>query len=361
MLRTDVFFKKTTMLNMKVFSVSLLCLLVITGCAPRQRAVALYVDAVELMDKNDPQLAVVKLNTAVKIDSDFSLAHSLLGQVYQQLADYENSAASYQRATRLNPWSFMDFFNLGKVYQIMEKFRDAAIAYANACQLKADHYQAHFNAAECYYKIDDFKNAADYARRAEQIDPNVTELQKLLGDIYESQNDYNQALVYYKRALELDSDNPDIMTSLAIVYLKAARIEPAKELLTQVTQLKPDDSTAYQYLGYCYLQINSQIAQKYKDRQKQNPDDTELLESLKQGAEKALETAIGKYTRAAQINENDWQAYRGLGVAFMVKAIGNDDAELKQKAIEQWQKSLTIKPDQPRKARLLKLIEKYSQ
>jgi len=359
--RSIVFLKKTAMPNMKIFSASLLSLLILTGCAPRHRAVALYVDAVELVDRNDQQLAVEKLNSAVEIDGDFSLAYSLLGQIYQKLADYENSAASYEKATQLNPWSFVDFFNLGKVYQIVEKFRAAANAYAQACRLRTDHYQAHFNAAECYYRIDDFKNAAAYARQAEQIDPNVTEVQKLLGDIFESQNDYNRALSYYKRALELDSNNPDIMTSLAVIYLKAARVEPAKELLNQATKLRPNDSTAWQYLGYCYLQLNSQITQKYKDLQKQNPDDAGLVDSLKKRAEKALEMAINKYTQAAQINENDWQAYRGLGVAYMIKAISKEDIGLKQKAIEQWRKSLTVKPDQPRRGRLLKLIEKYSQ
>ncbi|GAH49574.1 unnamed protein product, partial [marine sediment metagenome] len=59
----------------------------------------------------------------------------------------EKSADSYENATKLNPWSFEDYFNLGRVYQIMEKFAQAIKAYARACELKPDHLEAHVGAA----------------------------------------------------------------------------------------------------------------------------------------------------------------------------------------------------------------------
>jgi len=44
----------------------------------------------------------------------------------------------------------------------------------------------------------------------------------------------------------------------------------------------------------------------------------------------------------------------------MTKAKAENDAELKAQAVELWRQSLSIKPDQPRQDRLIKLIEKYS-
>jgi hypothetical protein len=44
----------------------------------------------------------------------------------------------------------------------------------------------------------------------------------------------------------------------------------------------------------------------------------------------------------------------------MTRAIKNDDAVLKAQAVDLWRQSLSIKPDQPRRDRLVKLIEKYS-
>jgi hypothetical protein len=45
----------------------------------------------------------------------------------------------------------------------------------------------------------------------------------------------------------------------------------------------------------------------------------------------------------------------------MIKATKDNDASLKAQAVELWRQSLSIKPDQPRRDRLIKLIERYSQ
>jgi tetratricopeptide (TPR) repeat protein len=305
-------------------------LLSLGGCASSDMEVDLYVDAVMLNQQGENEKAVEKLNAAVQVDKRFSLAHSLLGEIYRQMNDYQKSAASYEEATRLNPWSFQDFFGLGRTYQLMKQFAKAVKAYVRACELKPKHLEAHVGAARCYYEIKDYNNALIYSRQAEQIDPDVSEVRKLLGDIYQSQKDYSQAISSYKRALEVDSNNPEIMTSLAVAYLRddAGYNEPAKELLTEVIRIQPDNGRAHQYLGYCYLLL------------------------------KDVDKSVASYSRAVEINDEDWEAHRGLGVAYAMKSA--DDPALRAKAVEQWQRALEIKPDQPRRQRLLKLIEKYS-
>jgi len=173
-----------------------------------------------------------------------------------------------------------------------------------------------------------------YSERAEQINPDIRQIQNLLGDIYQEQKNYDLAIRSYKRCLEIDSDDPQIMTSLAVAYLRTGRNMPARELLTSVVQIQPDNNTAYQYLGYCYLRLEN------------------------------VDKATESYNRAIEINHKDWQAYRGLGVAYMWRALHTEDqslkVELKGKAIHQWRLSLDINPNQPRRERLLELIEKYS-
>jgi len=158
----------------------------------------------------------------------------------------------------------------------------------------------------------------------------------MLGDIYESQKNYDQAIRSYKRALEIDSSNLEIMISLAVAYLKNNHHEPAKELLTSVIQVQPDNGTAHQYLGYCYLRLDE------------------------------LDKAMISYSRAIAINDRDWEAHRGLGVAYMMKGIdenNQDEAlktELRARAVEHWRLSLNIEPNQPYRERLVKYIQFYS-
>ena len=99
-----------------------LILLFSAGCAQEQQTVELYVDAIALRELDENEKAVEKLNSAVQLNKRFSLAYSLLGEIYQEIRDYEKSTASYEKATELNPWSFKDYFNLGRVYQVMKKF-----------------------------------------------------------------------------------------------------------------------------------------------------------------------------------------------------------------------------------------------
>jgi len=305
-------------------------LLFAAGCASRQQAIELYVDAVQLNELNENDKAVQKLNQAVKVDTRFSLGYSLLGNIYQQEQDYRQAAASYQTATNLNPWSFKDYFSLGQVYQTMKEFTLAVNAYRRAVQLKPDNLAANLNAAKCLYEVNDYNQAIAYGKKAEKIDPNIGELHQLLGNIYDSRRDYEQSIRSYKKALEIDSNNPAIMLSLAVAYLRTNRTEPAKEILTTVTQLQPDNSSAWQYLGYCYLRLDD------------------------------VNQSIENYRKAIEVNSEDWEAYRGLGVAYMAKALNDKDAVLKARAVELWRQSLSIKPDQPRRDKLVKLIEKYS-
>jgi tetratricopeptide (TPR) repeat protein len=310
-----------------------------SGCGRQQQkdqAVGLYVDAVMLRELDRNRLAIEKLNSAVKADNRFWPAYSLLGDIYKDLMEYPQSAASYEKATELNPLSFKDYFNLGRVYQFMKKFTLAVQAYVKACELPpersaADLYpKAHLYAAESLYELKDYNKALVYGQRASELDPNVSEVQALLGNIYDSQRDYEQAIRSYKRALEIDSNNVEVMSTLAMAYLKKEQYEPAIELLMEIVRRRPANNVAYQHLGYCYLRLNE------------------------------VDAATENYQRAIMIDDQDWQAIRGLGVAYMLKGLSSGDEGLKAKAVEQWRLSLAIRPNQARSNELIKLIQKYS-
>jgi Flp pilus assembly protein TadD len=125
--------------------------------------------------------------------------------------------------------------------------------------------------------------------------------------------------------------SPKVMMQLAYAHLKMQRYDLAKDVLTSLIEHQADNSTTHQYLGYCHLKLGE------------------------------LDKAIGSYARAVELNDADWEAHRGLGVAYMLKARSTGDAGLAAKAIEQWRKSLDIQPDQKNAQTLVKMIETYSQ
>ena len=300
------------------------------GCHREHPALELYVDAVMLKELNQHDLAIERLKQAVESDKRFSSAYSMLGETYRETRDYENSVAYYRKAVELEPWSFQNHFNVGRVYQDMGELKLAAKAYGRACELEPDHLQAHMTAARCYFQIKDYGQALRYASRAAQIDPNVGEAQAFLGEIYASQKDYDRAAASYKQALARNANNAELMMSLAAVYLKAGRYTEARDLLTLLTQMQPGNAAAYRSLGHCCLKLDD------------------------------VDHAIESYRRAVFLDGRDWEARKGLGVAYMVNSLRTGQGQLRLKAVEQWRLSLNIEPDQPHRETLLELIRRYA-
>lgn len=294
----------------------------------QSQAVSLYVDAMMLNDLNDREQALLKLNSSLELDPHFAMAYSLKGDILQTMEKYEDSAAAYENATLYDPWSVKDFFNLGKVYQVLKQWARAAKAFVTAAQLDPQHYEANLGAAQSYYELKEFDSALPYAQAAKTLQPEQADPEELLGDLFEAQKDHVQAIESYRRALELKGNDPELMTSLARAYLRSGRYSSAKELLADVIAGNPQNGIAYQYMGFAQLKL------------------------------KETQEAVNSYATAVQLDENDWMARKGLGVAYMLQAVKeNNDEKLQAQALEQWNISLQLKPDQPK---LQQLIDRYS-
>lgn len=284
----------------------------------RQQAVSLYVDAMMLNEINDHAAALRKLELATELDESFALAYSMKGDLYQAEQQYEQSADAYERAATLDPWSFKDFFNLGKVSRILKQFARAANAYVAAARLDPTHYDANLGAARSFFELKDVGQAHQYAQKAKEIDPTQADPELLLGDIFEERKEHLEAINAYRRALELQGNQPKVMIALARSYLRTGRFSSAIELLADVIAQEPDNGLAYQYMGFAQL--------KLKDTEK----------------------AIESYKTAVQLGTDDWMAHKSLGVAYMLWAMqNNNDEKIKALAVEQWNISLQINPDQP--------------
>jgi len=350
----------------KITTLSVILIFLFSGCGGGfgrgGDPIDFYVNAITMQEMGKPEEAIENLDMAIEKQEDFSLAYSLKGDIYQQMDEFGKSAEAYQKATELNSWSFHDFFNLGKVYQIMEKIAEAVKAYVRACDLEPDHLQAHINTAKCYSELGQYEQALIYGKQAQQINPDMPELHEILGDIYQKKDDQEKAISAYKRALELNSNNPQIMTSLGISYLKSDRTEPARELLESAAKIDPKNSKVLRSLGYCYLKFYEEAGAKYRQALQQGSEDKAYLDKLKRQSKQMLAMALENYRMAVNADPDDWDAHRGLGVAYIIEGKTDDGSveEInKQKSITHWRTSLQINPDQPRADRLRDLIAKY--
>jgi len=145
-----------------------------------------------------------------------------------------------------------------------------------------------------------------------------------------ARREYKKEIRSYARKPRIDNKRLNAMILQAFAYIKVNRCSSAKNILRSVIQIQPNNNTAYRYLGYCHMKLGE------------------------------INDSIESYNKAIEINAGDWEAQRGLGIAYMLSAIHNNNETLKEKALQRWHQSLRLKPDQPKRNQLLKLIQTYS-
>jgi len=308
-------------------------LLLTTGCLKpwfaHRRAIEHYVTAMSLQSVDFNDDAVLELQEAVKLDSDFALAHSMIGDIYRKQGKYSQAASAYEQACQLDPWAFADHFNLGRVYQLLNRFQDAVKVFKRACLLKPDHAQANYGLGTCYYEMNDFENAAKYCGKAAELEPNNADIFASLGKIHSKGGDDYKSINFYKQALEINANQPDVMVSLGMVYVRMKRFAPGHLILEKAVALAPDKPDTHIALGYCLLCED-------------NPTG-----------------ALAQYKQALDLNADNREALNGVGVAGMILYFKQQprDGQLAQSSIESWHRSLELEPDQPK---IKRLVEKYT-
>ena len=335
-------------------------LLCFGGCArlwfPEQRAVEHYVSAMSYHVAQQDFLAITELQAAVELDRDFSLAYSLLGDLYRQNGHLEQAVDAYENACRIDPWDFDDHFHLGQTYQGLERFGDAIKPLLRACFLQADHTEANYALGLCYYETEQYDAAVKYCRIAAQLAPANPLILTSLGDMYTHTDDPNQAITAFKQALEIDDRQVEVMLRLGATYLDLEQFAPARLIFEKAAQTQPDQSQPYLALAYCLLvEGNDQLKHHSEQNSRQNLTQARLHH---QQALHLYQQARRQYDTASQIDPANYLAYNGLGVACMMLSLQDQDqTDLTPLALQYWRRSLDLFPDQPK---ILRLLEKYS-
>jgi tetratricopeptide (TPR) repeat protein len=311
-------------------SISLAVLSLSLGCSPRRPTVDVYLDAVMLRELGQNDLAVEKLNAVVAEDPGFALAYSELGEAYESLGEHAKALDAFRQAARLDSWSFKNHIRLAETGRKLGNYPEAASAYARAAELDPKSLDAMLGAAECYLKSGQYMKSVAYCEQAEQAGGQPDKVLPLLAQAREGQKDFDGAIEAYKRLLTLHGSDVNVLLSLGLAYVKAEHYEQAEQTLISVTQAKPDDGAAFRHLGYCLVKRGD------------------------------VDRAVQMYQKSVELNDNDWEAHRGLGVAYMMKGRQTGDARLQAEALSHWRRSLNIAPDQPKHEALEQLIREQS-
>jgi tetratricopeptide (TPR) repeat protein len=306
-------------------------LILFSGCqhtTGRDAAIDTYIRGMMAYESGDRDKAMAALETAVAQHDDLTMAHAVLGDLYQEKQQYAKAANQYLAVTRLDPYTGTNFYNLGLMYQMLDRVQDAIASYLRALQLNPRDFLANLNLAAAYLALNKPADALPYAVKATELNDKSAGAFFNLGVAQDGLRKYGDAEKSYRRSAEL-GDVPDAQMRLARDLIRDERFPEAFSVLDVLTR-----------------HHDSAQARKLKG-------DTLLLRNR-------YDEAIVEFTRALKLAPRYYPAMNDAGwtlISQYTSGLGLDENK-RQAAVAIWRQSVKINPDQPK---IQDLIKRYGE
>jgi superkiller protein 3 len=211
--------------------------------------------------------------------------------------------------------------------QLRGLIRNAVASYQRALAIHPDNFDANQSLASAYLQLGRPADATPYAKRATEIMP---ESQAAWANLATSQSLaglYNDAVESYRQALELGEPAEPILLGLADAHIRLNHFERAINVLQTLIRTTPS-TTAYERTGYSQFKLRN------------------------------FEDALKNYRIAYTLDSQDTAVLNGLGVCLMTMYIQSGRAQTAQRdeAVDSWQHSLQLRPNQPK---IVDLLTRY--
>lgn len=179
----------------------------------RTRLAALYLE-VNRIDE-----AVTQLQTALRLEPEYALAHYNLGFALALGGHRDEALAAYQRAVTIRPDYAAARSNLGAMLQAQGRLPEAAEQFRLTLESDPDNPGARFNLGLLLQMQGDASGAIEQFRLALEIAPTDAETHSSLAQVLASQNTLDEAVVEYLLALET---MPNLLSAVVnLAWLRA--------------------------------------------------------------------------------------------------------------------------------------------
>jgi superkiller protein 3 len=315
-----------------VFSV-----VILSGCAqqkPQTRSAAIdtYVTGVMAYNDGKNDQAIADLQQAVRQHSDLIMAHSMLGDLYQVKRNYNDALAQYEITIRLDPYSYKNHYNEGLMNQLLGRVKEAIAAYLRALELNPKDFLSAENLGAAYLQLDDYDNAIKYCSMATEMNDQEPAAWSNLAMAYEAKGEWKEAENAWRHCLELKGTSVETSVALAKNLKHQQRYAEARAVLSEVVRVS-DTASHRKLLGDALF-----LEKKYDD-------------------------ALDEYARAVKLDARFFPAMNESGWVLITQynqSLGLEENK-RLAALDAWQASLLINPNQPQVRQLMKTYaEKFS-
>ncbi len=158
----------------------------------------------EAYDEPDNKVKIKLYKKAIEIKPDYNAAYNNMGNVYNDLKDYQQAISAYKKAIEIKPDNSAAYNNMGIAYDDLTDYKQAINAYKKAIEIKSDYSDAYYNMGDAYNNLKEFRQAISAYKKAIGINPDHSAAYYNMGNIYYDLKEYQQAINAYKKAIEID-------------------------------------------------------------------------------------------------------------------------------------------------------------
>src|SRR5215469_9523510 len=193
--------------------------------------------------------AAASYRRALKVDPEFAEAHSNLGELCLERGQAEEALRSCQQALRIRPYLAPAHQNLGTALVRLGRFDEAVRSCRSAIALNPEFAEAYNSLGTALLSLAQTQEAIASFQRALEINPDFTAAQANLARALRSIGRLEEAVAGFRRALALEPDLVLAHTELATALRLQCRTDEAEQSCHQALQLHPDCAAAFVVLA----------------------------------------------------------------------------------------------------------------
>ena len=180
--------------------------------------------------------ALISLNKAQQIDSNFSAIYFVKSDLYIKISQLQNAKSALEAGLKIDSDNYNAFFQLGNIFLMEKNYTEAIKFFEKSLQIKPDFWQAINNKGLAYFEKNDKNLSIKLFEKAISIEANAEPLLGLATCL--RTKDIKLALELTKKALV---KNPNyVLYEYRKDQLWGEKLQAETEILLQNDQLKTD-------------------------------------------------------------------------------------------------------------------------
>jgi protein O-GlcNAc transferase len=279
--------------------------------------------ATEALNTGQTEVAVVALETAIKIDPTSTPAHFQLGSVFYSLTRFEEARVCFRETARLAPDLPESQQNLGHACEALEMFEEALQAYHEAGRLAPEWAEPRLSEGRMLVGAGRNKEAIEPLKKAVELAPEDWRPPFYLGNAWLHNADPESAVTSLALASSLEGAGAEVFNNYGRTLEMTGQRQKALPAYLQARQLDPEHFRAALNLGNYYAR-DRQLAkaeENYRDAIRMRPNNSEGYAGLGDllHTQHRYDEAIEAMLKAVSITDDDAELINYLAFSLSVQ------------------------------------------